>query len=296
MILLRNELNKIGFGNCEIQLIREKFGIFVFRIIAGSESYVGKYFSDEQPHGRKEIRHYELLQSIGVPTLRMVAHTECLMLLEDIEASGRYRLGAEEDISNCATARLIAKWFRQLHERGRGAPKLDCLHNIEDALSMKKIRRAIQKSKDNPFWATLNNNLEGIKSTYARLCNTITYNDFWWDNMAVAIDGSSALMFDYNCLTRGYAYSDIRHILSVLSKEAGDAFLDAYGAYSEEEKAFEDLFFPLTGLLSPWAEKFEDMLHSGELIKRLNIFHSNTRSAPIPQASSCGGSCQPRAD
>jgi len=121
--------------------------------------------------------------------------------------------------------------------------------------------------------------MEAIISAHARLCNTITYHDFWWDNMAVATDASSALMFDYNCMRRGCAFSDIRHILSVLTKEAGDAFLDAYGDYSAAEKAFEDVFFPLTGILSAyraeqfpaWAGKFEDLLRDGALLKRMNI-------------------------
>ena len=248
------------------QPIRKKFGINVFRVSHGGKSCVGKYF--KQKHGRKEIQHYKLLQSIGVPTLKLYAHTKRLMLLEDIAAGDTYRLGIEQDMSDCNIARLIANWFRQLHTLGKGQ-ELDFLHDVEAELSMKTISKAMEASGDNPFWPALIENLEAIKSAYPRLCGTIAYNDFWWDNMAVAKDASSALMFDYNCLTRGYAYSDIRHILSVLSQEAGKAFLEAYGPYDEEEKAFEDLFFPLTGLLSPWAEKYEHMLYDGELMKRL---------------------------
>ena len=81
-----------------------------------------------------------------------------------------------------------------------------------------------------------------MKRSHFRLCRTITYNDFWWDNMAVATDDSSAIMFDYNCVYRGYAYS-------------------------EEERAFEDVYFPLTGLISAcrmetlpaWAANFSEM-------------------------------------
>jgi len=278
---IRKQLQKAMPGSCEIQLIREKFGISVFRVTTDKEAYVGKYFNKRQTHGRKEIRHYETLNSIGVPTLRMTAHTECLMLMEDIESSGKYRLGAQQDIADRAVARLIAGWFRQLHARGRGRANLDCMYSIEDELSIKNMERAMKKtnSRGHPFWPVLADNLDGIKSAYARLCDTITYNDFWWDNMAVALDNSSALMFDYNCMRRGYAYADIRHILSVLSKEAGAAFLDAYGAYSQEEKAFEELFFPLTGLLSPRAGKFEKLLRSGELTKRLCAWEGTASTA-----------------
>jgi len=250
---------------------------------------VGKFFAET--HGRREILYYEALQSIGVPTLRVVARTDRLLLLEDIEESDTYRLGMEQDMSDCATARRIAAWFKRLHARGRsyeGLPSLDPLNHPETELRTRNISNAMEKSntRDNPFWALLFEHIEGIKGAHARLCDTITYNDFWWDNMAVARagavarDGASALMFDYNCMYRGYAYADIRHILSVLTKEAGAAFLEAYGPYSEEEKAFEDLYFPLTGLLSAyqmkefpaWANAFADMLHSGELTARLYAF------------------------
>lgn len=59
--------------------------------------------------------------------------------------------------------------------------------------------------------------------------------------MVVAKDTSSALMFDYNLLGKGYAYTDVRNILSSLSEEAGKAFLDEYGAFDPMEKALDDV-------------------------------------------------------
>ena len=59
--------------------------------------------------------------------------------------------------------------------------------------------------------------------------------------MVVAQDKSSALMFDYNLLGKGYAYSDVRNVLSSLSEEAGKAFLDAYGEFDPAEKALDDV-------------------------------------------------------
>ena len=48
-------------------------------------------------------------------------------------------------------------------------------------------------------------------------------------------------MFDYNLLGKGYAYSDVRNVLSSLSEEAGRAFLDAYGEFDPIEKALDDV-------------------------------------------------------
>jgi len=270
---IAKELAKILPGKHEIQLIREKFGITVFRVKTSGVSYIGKHFNNKQVHGRKEIVYYAMLRSIGVPTLRVTAQTERLLLLEDIETSDTIRLATEQDMSDCAIARLIAKWFQQLHTCGRNIsdlPQLGLLDNLSE-LNTKNIKHAMREtnSRDNPVWPVVVAQLGSIKATHVRLCNTITYNDFWHDNMAVARDSSSALMFDYNCIYRGYAYSDIRHILSVLPPDAGNAFLDAYGPYSAEEKALEELLFPLTGLLSDHASKFEALLHNGELMQRV---------------------------
>ena len=59
--------------------------------------------------------------------------------------------------------------------------------------------------------------------------------------MVVAKDKSAALMFDYNLLGKGYAYTDVRNVLSSLSEEAGKAFLDEYGMLDPVEKALDDV-------------------------------------------------------
>jgi len=281
---MEDELKKLGFyDGWSIQLIREKFGISVFRIVNKAQSYVGKYF--KQSYGRREIEYYKILNEIGVPTLKVIAHTDCLLLLEDICASNLYRIGTEDDMSDIRVAHNVGKWVNMLHTKGRhyqGLTELPLLDKVDDELSGEKIYAAIQKSGtgDNPFWDALLKNVENIKRAYFSLCNTITYNDFWWDNLAVSKNYTSVIPFDYNCVYRKYAYADIRHILSVLPEDAGAAFLEAYGAYDAKEKAFEDLYWSATGIIAAlnmdelpsWGGRFVDMLDSGELMKYMMAF------------------------
>lgn len=285
---MKEELKKIGFfDGWSIQPIRNKFGISVFRIVKGNESYVGKYFSAKQMHGRREIGHYTMLNEIGVPTLNVVAHTDSLLLMEDISASGLYRLGTEGDISDIRIAHLVGKWVNLLHTKGRhyaGLSDIPLLDNINNDLDVEKIHIVIRKSgtEDNPFWKSLIENIENIKRTYLLLCNTITYNDFWWDNLAVSKDYSSVIPFDYNCVYRKYAYADVRHILSVLPYEAGAAFLEAYGDYDVKEKVFEDLYWSATGIIAAfnmdelpsWSGKFMDALNNGVLMEYIKAFEN----------------------
>ena len=215
---IKDELAKINFisNPYSFTFIREKFGISVFRIIHNEKSYVGKYFNNTQIRGRKEIKYYSLLESIGVPTIKMVAHTDCLILMEDLEKDSNYRHGKESDLTDPTIVRNIAKWFKLLHTNSRSYSRLDELGYFSYSkreLTTENITNVMEKSNydDNELWNLLFNNLELLTKTFYRLCNTIIYTDFYWDNLAVALDNSSAVMFDYNCMNRGYAYADIRH-------------------------------------------------------------------------------------
>ena len=44
-----------------------------------------------------------------------------------------------------------------------------------------------------------------------------------------------------NLLGKGYAYTDVRNVLSSLSEEAGKAFIDEYGKFDPSEKALDDV-------------------------------------------------------
>ena len=97
------------------------------------------------------------------------------------------------------------------------------------------------ETQDAPAWLLLEQNYTTISDLLRKARRTITYNDFYYTNMVVAKDKSSALMFDYNLLGKGYAYTDVRNVLSSLSEEAGKAFLDEYGMFDPVEKALDDV-------------------------------------------------------
>lgn len=63
----------------------------------------------------------------------------------------------------------------------------------------------------------------------------------YYTNLLVAKDGSSALLYDCNRMDRGYAYRDVRNVLSSLSKEAGAAFLEECGSFDEGERLLDDV-------------------------------------------------------
>ena len=172
--------------------------------------------------------------------------------LEDIDRSPIYRLGLAEDLVSPEVARRIAVWYRQLHSLGETyvLHHGESLYNEAASFTLENMAWIQEKTGTQaiPAWAQLEAQYEEIISLLSRVKRTLTYNDFYYTNLVVAKDLTSALMFDYNLLGKGYAYADVRNVMSSLSKEAGAAFLEAYGAVDPLEQALDDVVSVVTSL------------------------------------------------
>lgn len=243
MSIIHSELNKLDITCDSFCILQDKDGVTVARIVNNEKSYVIKCFQKEEH--KRELENYRLLSSLDIPTIRVIASTDSALLLEDIDRSANYRLGAEEDMSDPAVARLIAEWYKQLHSQGYGyvCQHGESMYDEADFFTLENIACIKEKTEtqDAPAWLLLEQNYSAISDLLRKAKRTLTYNDFYYTNMVVAKDKSSALMFDYNLLGKGYAYTDVRNVLSSLSEEAGRAFLDKYGEFDPVEKALDDV-------------------------------------------------------
>ena len=236
---------------------------------------------DRSDH-RREIEHYKTLIAMGIPTLRMIAYTDCSILLEEIESSA-YRLGTDEDRNDPNIARLLAAWYKTLHEKGRQYANTHPLHDECDSLTRSNIHKIKEKTgtSDLPIWQIIEKNFDRIQTAAMRLPRTLTYNDFHYTNFAVARDDSSVVVFDYTMMGKGYVYSDIRNVCAHLGNEnARTAFLSAYGGFDENEKIIDAVVSPLTALhiacqrenFPRWAIGFLDMAKDGRWLTAVTTF------------------------
>lgn len=243
MSIIQDELNKLGIACDSISILQDKDGVTVARIVSGEQTYVVKCFQKDEH--KRELENYRLLASLSIPTIRVIASTDSALLLEDIDRSISYRLGIEEDMSDPVVTRQIAAWYRQLHSQGYSyvCQHGESMYDEADFFTLENIASIKNKTEtqDAPAWLLLEQNYTTISDLLRKARRTITYNDFYYTNMVVAKDKSSALMFDYNLLGKGYAYTDVRNVLSSLSEEAGKAFLDEYGMFDPVEKALDDV-------------------------------------------------------
>ncbi len=251
MDFLYAELEKMGVRALAMELIRDKDGAAVARVDTAEGPRVLKAF-----HGggqAREIGNYAALTALGVPTLKLYASTDRALLMEDILESP-YRLGVAEDLGDARTAALVARWYRELHSRGHeyAAEHGAELYDENDALTPENLERVKERTGTAalPVWRLIGENWEKIKAAVDGARRTLTYNDFYYTNLAVARDGGSALMYDYGLLGAGYAYADVRNVCSALRGGAREAFLEEYGPVDGDEARLDAVVSVLNGLIS----------------------------------------------
>jgi len=233
----------------ELSLINDKDGVSVWRVTTETNSYVMKCF--DKPEYRREIANYQLLNSLGVPTLKMITHTDCSLVIEDIECSF-YRLGTKEDMNDPNIAEKIALWYKTIHQNGRDYVNTHDFIDEYDNMTLENLRLVQEKTETSGLhvWQIIENHFEQIRAAVMGLPRTLVYTDFYYTNLAVAQDGSSALMFDYNFFYKSYVYSDIRNVCwSLGSEEAKQAFLSAYGAFDDREIIIDNVVCELSSLI-----------------------------------------------
>lgn len=270
----QSELQRMNIAYDSLILIRNKDGVSVWRVITNDGSVVMKCF--DKMEYRREIANYQLLYSLGIPTLRFIAHTNCSFIMEDIECS-KYRLATIEDVSDPKIAIEIARWYKTLHKNGREYANTHPMFDECDTITIESINTIKEKTDTEGLsvWKLIEEKLDIIRSVAMLLPRTLNYNDFHYTNLVVARDGSSSLVFDYNLLGKGYIYSDIRNVCCSLGNDnAREAFLSEYGSYDESEKLVDDVVDSLYSLyiacqsksFPNWAKDLLKKLKDGTLL------------------------------
>lgn len=280
---VKEQLKKMNMISDSITEICYKDGICLYRLRCGKDSYVLKYF--ESIPDRREINNYKILESLNVSTLKLISHTNCCILMEDIAESHVYRIGINEDLNDIQVAAEVAKWYKELHQKGKCFVRNynGTLYDENDFITLENIHFIKTKTATahNPVWDIMEKNFETMRNCVDRAERTLTYNDFYYTNLIVAKDKSSAYMFDYNLLGKGYVYSDIRNVCSSLGAEAKKVFLSSYGEFNKDEVILDDVSSLLTTLFfackrdrfPKWAESYLHDLNDNFMVKLQMLFN-----------------------
>ena len=250
--LLAEELRFYGLPPESASLIRSKDGVTVARVRTGEGTAILKCFENEA--FRREITNYGILKECGIPTIRVLGKSGRSILLEDLASSDTWRLAQEEDLRSPSVIRAIAKWYRILHAQGRGYVKKHGAGMYEewDLITPENIRAVREKFglEGSSGLQEFTRRYEEIRGMMDSAPRTITYNDFYYTNLAVRKDLTQALMFDYNLLGKGICASDIRNVTCWFTDEGRDLFLSEYGEADRRLMLLDDICSPVVSLCS----------------------------------------------
>ena len=250
----------------DFELIREKWGVHVYKCRYDGNPAVVKYFENEED--KREIKNYKILTEHNIPTIKIYAYGKSSVVMEDISVSNDWRLGIEEDLNDSEVAESLANWYFDFHEKGLTVPELNLLESEYDKLTEENINMLCEKLPEAiETFNYISSRYDKLRKLIDTQESTLVYNDFYWSNFIVRKDKKEAVMFDYNLLGKGYRYSDMRNVCCSMSEEAGVKFtdeynrlyVDKYGAYrtSKEatEKQIDDVTDSLYGLIVAFGRK-----------------------------------------
>ncbi len=277
---IKQELIKLNIPYSTINLVQNKDGVIVARVQSDAKSYIIKYFQNED--FKREIKNYQLLDALTIPTVKVFGFTDSAILMEDVSLNDTFRLATKEDLDDVTIASKIAKWYKLLHTRSKDFAEgnITELYDETDFITRDNIEFIKEKTgtQSLPVWKIIDDNFDVIVSKIRSLPRVLTYNDFYYTNLIVAKDKTSAFMFDYNLLGKGYVYSDIRNVCYSLGEDAKNAFLETYGEFDKSEIIVDDVASVLITLyhacqrktFPDWADSMLNDLNT-DFVKKVQI-------------------------
>jgi len=261
--LIRQDLQK---PIRDFRLIRAKGGVYVYKCLYDGIPAVVKYFEEEDD--RREILNYRILAQHGIPTIKTYALGKTALVMEDISVSENWRLGIAEDLADIDVAKSLAHWYFMFHENSASVSELDTLFFEFAQITVQNLQMLLRKLPEaQELFAFLLAHYDKFHEMIFMPTFTMTYNDFYWSNFVVSMDKKSAMMFDYNCMGKGYRLSDFRNVCWSMSDEAKKTFQDEYNRqYMEKHKStrteaekleerIDDIAGPLYSLIVAYTDK-----------------------------------------
>ncbi len=289
---IKSTIKELGLEShkcSNISILSSKHGNMVYKLKYSGKHYVLKCFTNENS---REIKLYDLLNSLNIPTIKVIASCDSGILLEDIVRSKDKQMATEKDFQNKEVIISLAKWYREFHDKGKKYIKENGIRPyFVDELSYitresMDLLTSTYKLLGAPGWNLVLNRYEELINYTKKMEQTFNYNDFSYLNMVISKD--SILMLDFHLMGYGVAYCDIRNILMAIGENSKHIFLEHYGPYVDEERILDDplsilialcmsLKFSITPL---WAKLLIETIFCGQFIykfkKALDIVIKNT--------------------
>lgn len=273
--LLKEEIYKLGLHYNSFSEIQNKDGIFVYRLSDGNKTAIIKYFEKEE--FKRELICYQKLKDAHMQTIPLIGQTDNAIIMEDLSNSYKYRLANEEDLLEQSIIEALALWYKKLHSIKLTDEEKNNFYSEFKLLTKDNIEKIKKFDPENDAFSFFMTNEKYLVKQYYNYPICLNYNDFYYTNMIVAKDKSTALMFDYNLMGVGHSYNDLQNVLCQLNETMKKVFLEVYGDYNKGEELVNSWSSHLVTLIKAsqrnnfpfWAENSFNLLKDGSILKSM---------------------------
>lgn len=266
---------KKEFSLSKIKEIQSKKGVYVFEVEKQGTSYYLKYF--ENIFDATEIQCYKVLKECDMPIVKYYECNERAILLHDMNKSGIYRLGCEEDLLNENSIKSIAKWFRRLHTlTEKEGVNTDFLY--EETIMFKEEELVFCKEEygNEEFFSNLQSNINKLNDYLLKCEKVIIHDDFYYKNFFTKKDNNEIIIFDFNFMKKGLRSQElnfIRKVFRLRSSWTEELFVKEYGEYDKIEYDIYTLYNNIYCLFQAaksetfpsWGLESNQLLNEGKL-------------------------------
>ncbi len=233
---------------------------------------------------------YRTLQKHNVPSIASQRLNDFTLLLEDLHVSDRWRLATKEDVHTREIGEACANWYKAFHIAGRkelanNPAAKNKLSWEYDSINQESLHYTAEyfSLTSTQGWLKACEIAFPMIEFLAPKADTLTYDDFYYGNMAVSARGEPQItMIDFDHSGRGFAESDYRNVSSGLQGEALESFQMNF-PIDADLLAFDNILSNLYSLIfaaekkreAPWVQevveavKGTDFLDSIEKAQKL---------------------------
>ena len=267
---VRKELNKLGpkFSG-ELQVVKIKEGVKIFRLENEETSYIVKYYDDIDM--QRILSNLQTLLISGIK-IDVVASTDNVLISEDYEMHLGYRRLTQEDLNDEEIVKNIARWYKIFH-----LVCIDDVYDYNNYFSLRNINTIIEtlNLKRNAFFSYIIANFDNIKLKLNRIKKTVLYRNFSLENVMISCDNSDLFFTGLDTIYIGYRYNDIDNVLENIDKKYHPIFMQEYGTVSDDEIIINEvvgtvisLYFATKEKIFPlWGKKYLEKINDKKILE-----------------------------
>lgn len=217
---VKRELNSINFSYDEVFILNISDNVAILNIEYNQESYIVNYYEDGCVN---VVERYCEFTKNGINMLKILAHTDKIVVYPDFYCGNEYRRLKMEDLEDGSIISSIAKIYKNVFEFNGILAKDYCYDFSKE--SLRYIMDRFDWS-NNDGLCYIYSNFDNIKLKLDRLKKGLIIKKFNIDNFVVSLENKGVFACGVLNVEKAYLYKGLHELSKIIDVSMLDVFDD----------------------------------------------------------------------